>query len=96
MSTGEPDRVVPEETRRKLSRLCVEWTGRPWDGSLAHLNQALVVQQGYIDALEAHADWLSDMRRRAVASGREWTTAEARRQGRLTGDLTTPPEWLLR
>ncbi len=79
-----------------MSQLCTLYTGRPWDGTLAHLTAAINRQSEATDVMEAHADWLTQMRTRAIESGHAWTTTELRRQSRLAGDLTTPPEWLTR
>lgn len=80
----------------EVSELTELWTGRAWDGTSEHLQQAIAAQNWYIEALEAHNRWLTLTRSRALDAGRDWTTAEMRRQGRLLGDLTVPPEWLAR
>ena len=78
----------------ELSTRCQIMTGRPWDGTVEHLAEAHARQHECIEILDAHTTWLSRTRARALDAGRDWTTAETRRQSRLDGDLTAPPEWL--
>mgnify|MGYP007088353782 CR=1 FL=1 len=83
------------EKFENLSQLCEEMTGRPWDGTVAHLNELSTRQQETTEILEVHAEWLSRLRNRALGSGHDWTTEELRHQARLDGDLTVIPEWML-
>lgn len=83
------------EKFENLSQLCEEMTGRPWDGTVAHLHELSTRQQEATEILEVHAEWLSRLRDRALGSGHNWTTNELRRQSRLDGDLATPAEWLV-
>lgn len=78
----------------RISTLCEKYTGRPWDGTGDHLAQCLDVQDAASDVLDAHGTWLSATRAAVERQGLDWTHAELRRQSRLSGDLTTPPEWL--
>lgn len=76
------------------SKLCELYTGRPWDGTTAHLVEVTTRQAEAGEILAAHGDWLSDVRGRVLDSGRDWNTASCREQSRRDGDLATPPEWL--
>lgn len=77
-----------------FDRLCEQYTGRSWDGTLVHASEALGRQSEAVEVLSAHADWLSALRARVEATGEDWNTVSCRRYSRLAGDLSTPPEWL--
>lgn len=82
------------DTFDNLTRLCEEMTGRPWDGTIAHLDELSDRQATAALVLNAHADWLADIRHRVLDSGRDWNTRTCREQSRRDGDLAAPPEWI--
>lgn len=86
---------MTEDSFDKLTQLCEEMTGRPWDGTFAHLAELSLRQREATEILNTYSTWLSRLRTRALESGNDWTSTEIRRQSRLDGDLTTPPEWLI-
>ena len=59
------------EKFENLSQLCEEMTGRPWDGTVAHLHELSTRQQETTEILEVHAEWLSRLRNRALGSGHD-------------------------
>lgn len=74
----------------RVSDLAEAFTGRAWDGTTEHLAQTMDLQDGYLSALGAHAAWLTAIRTRAEAEGRDWTQSELLRQSRRVDGLATP------
>ncbi|MEP9391152.1 hypothetical protein ABLE94_02685 [Gordonia sp. VNK1] len=76
------------------SRLCELYTGRPWDGTTAHLVEVTTRQAETGEILAAHDGWLSATKAAVEVRGDRWNTVSCREQSRRDGDLATPPEWL--
>ena len=85
----KPTRFTPE-LFDKISAMCDEYTGRPWDGTADHLSDTIEIQSWFVDAMEAHVQWLTAMREAAEREGREWTHHELLRQSRRHDGLATP------
>lgn len=65
----------PRDHFEKCVRLVELYTGKPWDGTVEPLHDALAVQEALTDALEAHTDWLSRLKAEAERRGMAWNTA---------------------
>ena len=86
--------MTPAEIFERMGRHCEKYTGRPWDGTNGHIIDANARQAEVIEILESHAAWMQAARARVERSGDHWNTTSCRRQSRLDGDLTAPPEWI--
>ena len=86
----------PRELFDEMTDLCQRFTGRPWDGTEAHLWAAILRQREVTEVLDAHLEWLSDIRTRVLESGTDWTPSTCSAQARRDGDLAASPEWIAR
>ncbi|WGJ84239.1 hypothetical protein [Gordonia sp. SMJS1] len=78
----------------RFNRNCEQYTGRPWDGTIEHLDAAHARQAEMIEILNAHVAWLSATKERVERRGEPWNTRTCREQSRRDGDLAAPPQWL--
>ncbi|MDL9944277.1 hypothetical protein QSJ19_01495 [Gordonia sp. ABSL11-1] len=85
---------MTEEQFEEVSRTCEIYTGRPWDGTIEQLYASQARQVEIHDILQAHVDWLSDIKARVEESGQRWNTVSCRSRSRRDGDLGAPPEWI--